>query len=280
MLTSQKKAGLTTAISETWEIYRRLISAQFKGSMLYRASFLLDCLGYGLWTATDFIMIAVLLSRFPTLAGWNFNEVAVLYGIAASSFTLAQLFARGLENFDKYIQLGELDRILVRPVSPLVQILAIELPLRRLGRLAQSGGVLVVACLSLQISWDWAKVLLLALTLLTGVIIFIAIHIIGAVTTIWTISTVEFANIFTNGGAYLSSFPLSIYQEWFRNFFLFIVPLGFIAYLPVSYILDKPDSAGLPNWTGWLGLPIAILFLLISLGVWRLGLRKYQSTGT
>jgi ABC-2 type transport system permease protein len=221
--------------------------------------------------------------------------LAFLYGISAISFSLAQLVSRGFEVFERYIQMGELDRVLTRPVSPFLQILSIELALSRLGRLGQGLVVLSIGLSGLTVHWDTGKVILLLMTVIAGMLVFLSLFVMGAVTTIWTVSTTEFTNIFTHGGTYLTRFPMTIYQEWFRNLFTFIVPLGFVSFLPATIILEKPlweaapsadwstkplwEAAPSADWIGWLPLPTAIAFFGLALLTWRWGLKKYQSTG-
>jgi ABC-2 type transport system permease protein len=261
-------------------LYCRLIGAQLRGKLQYRVSFIMESVSYFAITFLDFIIIVVIMNKFPNLGGWNLNEIAFLYGLIAISFTLAEMVSRGFDRFAFYIQTGELDRVLIRPVSPYLQIISLELPLQKIGRLAQGLVVLFIAVSGLNVQWDFAKISLTLMAITAGTLVFIGIFIIGAVTTIWTVSTSEFINIFTNGGTTLSSYPLNIYQEWFRYFFIFIVPMAFLNFFPALIILDKPPLAGLPNWLGWFCLPVAFTFLGVSLGLWRWGLKKYQSTGT
>ncbi|HEX2909477.1 MAG TPA: ABC-2 family transporter protein [Chloroflexia bacterium] len=265
---------------EAIALYLRLISAQIKSKLQYRASFVMEITGEFLITFLDFLTIAVILSRFTSIKGWSLSEVGFLYATASLAFSLAQLISRGFEIFERYIQMGELDRVLTRPLSPFFQVLAAEVALRRTGRIGQALVILVISLAGLRVAWDAARIGLFLSSLAAGVVIYLAIFVIGAVTTIWTVSTTEFTNIFTNGGAFLTSYPLTIYEEWFRNFFVFIVPLGFINFLPALIILDKPAMVGLPVWLGWLALPVALVFFGVALLLWSWGLRKYQSTGT
>lgn len=261
-------------------LYFLLIGAQLRSKLQYKASFIMEAAGNFLVNFLDFAAVAVLFNRFPSISGWNISEIAFLYGTSAISFSLAQMFVRGFETFERYIQMGELDRVLIRPVSPFLQVLAVELGINKIGRLGQGLVVLLIGLAGLTIHWDASKLLLLAMTILAGLLIFIAIFVLGAVTTIWTVSTAEFSNMFTYGGTYLTSFPMTIYNEWFRSFFIFILPLGFVNFFPALIILDKPNETGLPLWLGWLPLPVAVAFFALSLLVWSYGLRKYQSTGT
>jgi ABC-2 type transport system permease protein len=73
---------------------------------------------------------------------------------------------------------------------------------------------------------------------------------------------------------------LSLYAGWFRNFLIFVVPLGCVAYYPVLAILDQPDPLGAPDW--WLPTAPAMgfVFLAASFLAWRAGIRRYTSTGS
>jgi ABC-2 type transport system permease protein len=102
----------------------------------------------------------------------------------------------------------------------------------------------------------------------------------GATLCFWTIQTSEVINIFTHGGTEMVSYPMDIYQGWFRNLFIFVVPLAFVTYFPSLYFLDKPEALGLPGFTRFLSLPVALAFLAVSRGVWSFGVRHYQSTGS
>ena len=74
--------------------------------------------------------------------------------------------------------------------------------------------------------------------------------------------------------------PLDIYQRWFRNFLIFVVPLGCVAYFPVERLLGRPDRLGAPDWMLDLSLLFGFVFLIVALGVWRFGVRLYTSTGS
>ena len=87
-------------------------------------------------------------------------------------------------------------------------------------------------------------------------------------------------NVLTYGGIQAAQFPLSLYAAWFRNFLIFVVPLGCVAYYPVLAILDQPDPLGAPDW--WLPTAPAMGFAFLSLSflAWRAGISRYTSTGS
>jgi ABC-2 type transport system permease protein len=87
-------------------------------------------------------------------------------------------------------------------------------------------------------------------------------------------------NTLTYGGAETAQYPLSIYHPDFRRFFTYVVPLGCVAYFPVVAALGVEDPLGSSRTFQVLSPLAGILFLGLCIGVWRLGVRKYTSTGS
>src|SRR5688500_3533442 len=151
------------AAIESFVLWRRLVAAYARGEMQYRVSFAFRLLGAFVITIIDFAAVAVLLSRIPHLAGWSFGEVALLYGIAAVCFAIAEMFAGSLDFVDTFIQAGTFDRLLTRPISLLPQAMAEGFSLRRLGRAGQGVVVILIAFQSLALAWTLPKALILIL---------------------------------------------------------------------------------------------------------------------
>ncbi len=92
----------------------------------------------------------------------------------------------------------------------------------------------------------------------------------------WTLKGLEVMNIFTDGGREMAQYPLDIYKKEVTRFFTFVIPFGMFNYLPLRYLLNKPDSQPLDAL-----VPLfAILFLFPCIGLWRFGIRHYQSAGS
>jgi ABC-2 type transport system permease protein len=226
------------------------------------------------------VTILLLFNRFPSLAGWTLPEVMFLYGLANLSFGIADLICGGFDNLSKLIKTGTFDRVLTRPVGTFTQILTGDVQLRRIGRVTQGVLAFGLALSWLDVAWTLPKLLVTFSAIVSGTIVFVAIWVIGAAITFWTVETSEVQNVFTYGGEELVSYPLPIYADGIRRFFTFIVPLAFVTYLPALYVLERPDPLGLPALLQ-LGSPIvAIAFFLVARGCWAFGVRHYQGTGS
>lgn len=267
-------------IDESVSLYVRLLGAQIRAQLQYRASFLLQVAGDGLITVLDFVGTAVLFYRFPNLAGWSLGEVAFLFGLGGMAFGISDMVCSGFDRLSIAIQTGTFDRVLTRPVAAFTQVLASDFQLRRLGRIGQAAIVLAVAIAIVDVDWTPLKLVVLLSAVVSGVIIFSAIWVIGAAITFWTIQTSEVTNVFTYGGSYLVQYPMSIYADWLRRFFIFVVPLGFVSYLPSLHILGRVDPLELPVALQLCSPLVALAFALPAYGAWRLGVRHYQSTGS
>jgi ABC-2 type transport system permease protein len=261
-------------------LYARLVGAQVRSQMQFRASFLLQALGQALGTIVDLIALILLFQRFPSLAGWSLGEVAFLYALGGIAFALSDMLCGGFDMLSLAIQAGTFDRVLTRPASVFLQTLGSDFALRRLGRVAQAVVALVLALSLIEVDWTALKLLVALSALVSGVVIFTAIWVIGAAVTFWTVQTSEVTNVFTYGGSELVAHPMNIYADWLRHFFTFVVPLAFVAYLPSVYILDRADPLGLPRVLQFCSPLVAVLFFLAARAAWAMGVRHYQSTGS
>lgn len=267
---------------EYLRLYRHLISARIRSQMQYKLSFAADLVSTFLITFIEFGAIAIFYLNFPNIGGWSLGEVALLYGMSAISFASAELLVSGFDNFPMMIRLGDLDKVLIRPLDAFFQILASDFTLRRFGRLAQGvvALTLAIALTGVLAFWTLAHWAALLFFLLGGMLFFAGLFVIGATYAFWTVESLELMNILTYGGTEMSSYPMHIYQDWVRRFFTYIVPLAFANYYPALWLLGKEDPLGLPSWIAWLAPLICAAVFGASLVFWHFGLKQYTSTGS
>src|SRR5450755_144607 len=216
-------------------LYLLLIRMQVLAQAQYKANLVLDITTYFFVAGLEFVTVLLFFVRFPTLLGWHVGEIALLAGVMSISFGLAEMIGAGIDDFASIIKRGEFDRVLLRPVGIFIQVFGSDFRLRRLGRLTQ--GILACALalhLLSDLHWTSAKVLVLLLDIASGAGIFITVQLLGATVCFWTIETTELTNILTYGGREMLSYPLTIYHQLLQRFFLFIVPVTFGSYIPVS----------------------------------------------
>jgi viologen exporter family transport system permease protein len=269
-----------SVLSTEFALYLRFIAARVRGQMQYRASFILDVISRFLVSGLELAGIFILFHQFTSLGGWGVGEIVFLYALVTISFALHEVVAQSFEDFSFTVRQGEFDRILLRPVTPIVQVLASDFQLKRLGRAITGILALILALMRVHLTWTVGKLLYMPVVILSGVFLFAAIDLIGATLCFWTIERSEVINVFTNGGVFMSSYPISIYQAWIRRTFTFLIPIAFVAYYPGLYFLGRPDPLGLPRVVSFLTPAVTVAFCAVALRFWAWGVRQYQSTGS
>ena len=268
-------------------LYLHYISVSIRSQMQYRLSFALQTFGQVIVCGIDFLAIWAMFARFGTLRGWRLPEVALFYGMVNVAFSLGDATSRGFDVLPGIVRRGDFDRLLLRPLGTAFQLAAHSLELRRLGRLSQALAVLIYAVCAAGVAWSAAKVALLLAAIAGGACLFYGLIVLQATAAFWTVESLEVMNTVTYGGTEVGSYPLSIFNEWVRRFFTFVVPLACVIYYPALTILGRgPGTAGgggggaaVPVF-GWFSPVVGVVFLIASLRIWRIGVRHYRSTGS
>jgi ABC-2 type transport system permease protein len=263
-------------------IYRRFLSLQVRSHMQYRFPFIVDLVATGLITMSGFVTLAFVIQTFGNIAGWNIGEVAFLYGMVETSFGLMDMIFSGFDpgNFGRLTRMGRFDQLLLRPVDITLQVLGSDFVVRRLGRIAQGGVILIIALLMVRVRWTILKVIYFPIVLSSLIAFFGGLFIIGATISFWTLESIEIVNIFTYGGTEMMSYPMQIYPTWLRDFFSYILPAIFLNYYPSLFFLQKPDPLHFPAFAPFLAPLAGFGVLAVALAFWQIGIRHYQSTGT
>ena len=240
-------------------IYRRLVGAQVRSHTSYRASFTIDLAANALIPIIDLLAIVAMFQVTRTLGEFTAVEVLVMFGLSASSFALADLAVGNIERIRLYVRQGLLDAVLVRPLSALGQLLAVDFTIRRVARLLVALLVLGLAVARAGVDWTPGRIAMLATAPLFGALFFAGIFVGTATVAFWWIDSGEFANGFTYGGRDFTSYPVTVYSGFFRRVFAFSLGFAFVAYYPALALLGRPDPLGLPSWLGWLSPIVAVL---------------------
>jgi ABC-2 type transport system permease protein len=258
--------------------YRHLVAAQVRSQAQYRASLALDVAGSVLFGLLDIVSVVMLFRVTPTLGGFGFAEVFLMAALASCAFATADLVVGNVERLRQYVRSGLFDALLVRPLSSLAQLTAMDVATRRVGRVAFGVGVLVLAVANAPVKLTPARIALLTVTPIAGAVIFGAVFVATATVAFWWIESGEIANGLTYGGLNFTQYP--IYGALFRRLFAYAVGFAFVAYYPTLVLVDRPDPLGAPAFLGYAAPVIAVMAAVAAGLVWRTGVRYYRSTGS
>lgn len=261
-------------------VYARLVGAEVRSAMEYPASFALGVVSSLLLTGLSLVGVAAVFTNVDELSGWTAEEVVLLYGLASTGFYLTDLLVGQLDELGLMIRTGTLDVLLLRPRRVLPQILAGDVDLRSLGKVAQGLVALAIGLSLADLAPSPAAVALRVLVALVGATaIYAAVWIASISICFWLVDSREVSAAFTYGGRDMSSYPLGIYGQALREVARFVIPLAFAAYYPTLGLVGRADPLGGSPALAWAGPLVGAVALVVALAVWRTGLRAYRSTG-
>lgn len=260
--------------------YRVLATARLRSDLQYRLSFAIFTVSQFVIVGLEFIGILIIFDNVRSLADWSVEEVIFLYGMANLSFSLADLFISAIETVQDQIRMGSFDRLLLRPASPLVQVVADQFSLRRLGKVAEGATVFGIGCAVADIDWSLGVVVFTAVAIVSGFAIFGGLWVMTSTLCFWWVDAREAQNAVTYGGNFLSQYPIGIFGSVLRRVLAYAVPIAFVNYFPAVYILGRNDRLGMPDWI-YLASPVVALVISAAAGLmWRFAVRRYRSTGS
>ncbi len=255
--------------------YAKIVLIRMQSQMEYKLSFFLTLFGQFL-TAFAFVLgLYFVFERVKAIDAFTFPQVLLCYAVVMTAFSVGELFGGGFATFPKLLGNGEFDRALVRPCSPIAQILAGHVDFTRLGLTAQAAVTLVYAIRISGVTWTADKILTLILTTACGAVLFWSLFMLYAACAFFTTEGLDFLNILTYGARNFGKYPYSVYGTHVLRFLTFAVPLALVQYYPIMYVF------GIKTGAFYMLSPLlSLLFTPVGVGVYRLGLRKYKSTGS
>ena len=271
----RESAGIGVRSRRSVRLYLHYISLNIRSMMQYKTSFFLTAFGQFLVSFTAFLGVFFMLQRFSSVEGFTYSEVLLCFSVMLMEFSLAEMFARGFDQFSGMVRSGEFDRVLVRPRNEIVQVLGSKFELTRFGRMLQAAVMFVYGIIQSDITWNLLKILTIIFMLIGGTAVFTALFLIYAALCFFTLEGLEFMNIFTDGAREFGKYPIGIYGEKALLFMTFFIPYALIQYYPLLYILGRRTGVlyvFLPLLACWFFIP-ALLF-------WKFGVKHYRSSGS
>lgn len=247
-----------------------------KARLEYRADFVASVIASFLGTAASFGFLLIVFSRVPAVKGWTFEEMVFLYGFSLVPLGIFNVFSWNLYLFaDRYLIEGRFDRMMLRPVSTVFQVLFESFRLESLQETATGLFAIVWASRRLGITFGVADVVLFAIWALCGAVIYLAIFIGLTATSFWIEDRIGISPPIFNLMQF-GRYPLTIYDAWVRFALSFVIPFAFASFYPTARFLHREEF--LPYF--WAVPIVAAVTLSLALTVWNSGVRRYHSTGS
>lgn len=223
--------------------------------------------------------LKVLTLQFETINGWTFEQMVFMYGIGILAHALSTVLFIQTWYLDNLILEGGLDRMLLRPMGVYYQFCITDLNTIGITDLIPGVIIFIAGSILVQFQWTFLHVVYIVFTVIGMTLIRGALYTYIGCLSFWVKRSGILINVINVLFGRAIQYPMTIYSRLIQGIFTFIIPLGFLAFYPASYFLDKDMGFYIPGpvpvWT----LLIGAVMLWLGRAMFVLGLRHYDSAG-
>lgn len=242
----------------------------------HRWDFFISVVTMTLATVFGLAVVYLIFGRTTAIAGWTFGELLFLYGFSLLPMAVFNVISVNLYQFsDSYLIQGKFDRVLLRPVHSLFQILFEQLRLEALGDAILGLVIVSMAMPLLPAAPGAGGYVVMAMGVVCGAVIYTAVFVALTAVSFWVedrVGVMPPVYNFIQFGRY----PLDIYNGFIRVLLSWIIPFGFATFYPAAAALRFDDYVrfvwALPLVTG--------ATCVVALWAWNRGISAYGSTGS
>jgi ABC-2 type transport system permease protein len=256
-------------------IYFRCLGQQMKAILAYEADFTILMFSAVLVQIIGFAFIWAIFQRIPSVNGWTFWQVVMMYALIYVTEGVGSLFFEGTWRVSELVYTGKFDQVLLRPVSPIVQVLAGAVGFNGLGNIVTGMILIGISMANSPIEWTPGRLLMFAILLVSASTIRVAINLGSAASAFWIRSPWSMIPVFVHQLGDFAKYPITIYSLGVQALIVVAVPFAFISFFPTAYVF------GVEAWSlaALLTPLVAIYCLFMAVALFRIGLRRYESTG-
>lgn len=265
---------------DTIKIYFALIATSLRARMVYKTSFIFYIFAILVFYIGQIGLLYILLHRFHKIQGWSLGEMAFLYALLTFAHGFTNLIFAQFLHFDEMVVNGDFDRTLVRPLSPLGQIIFSKFEVSTASHLIIGSIALYFGTQLAGIEWTFKKALLFPMVVVGGVMISGAIRLIVSAVAFWTLRNKALVHTVVFSSKEFIIYPVTIYNIGIQFFLTFIFPIAFINFYPSHLFLDRSGD-NLLHPALEMGTPVVgVILFTISIFAWKIGINHYQSSGS
>ena len=262
-----------------WNVYLQYWRINVLTMLEYRANFLMWSVFTIVYHGAAVAALWIVLTRFPSMNGWTFRDMAFLYALWMLAHAVHNTFFSTVGDVPEHIRDGEFDRLLIRPLDTLFQAIATP------GQVFPDELVLALLTFAAAAAFAHLRVdatflLLVPLIALGGALIDLAFNLVISTVAFWFVRVDALRWIVVQLEQEFTRYPITIYARGVRLLLTFVVPFAFMNYYPARFFLHKVhEGAVLPAPVGLLTPAIGVVFVAVAYAFWRFGLVRYQGVG-
>ena len=257
---------MSTVVKNQLRVCLLSVKYNIMRAMVNRVAFLMNILFMILNNASFIIQWLILLGLKPEIGGYTLWEIMLFWGLAASSYGLANIFFARAFSLPDLIISGKLDSFLVQPKSVLLSVITSATASSAIGDFLYGLAILCAFCFSVQ------RLLLFLLFAVTGAVIITAFAVLMGSLSFWFFKAEVFGSNMVNSTINFSTYPDGIFDGAARFLLYQVIPVGMAIYRPV-HVMISFDLTELLMVLGY-----AVLLSAAAAFLFYRGLRRYSSS--
>ena len=269
-------------------IYRELIHYldvtvhMFKMAVMTVIEYPTNIAGWLISNPLQFIMgfaiIKFVVESFGQINGWNYGQLAFLYGLSVISHALSMIFFVQGWFMGWYVIEGDFDRYLTRPLGVMYQFFFTNINIVGITDLIPGVLVFIYGCVKSGVTVNLLFIVQIIVTLIGATLIRGGIYILLGSTSFHTMSAVDFGQYTQEIMDKTTMYPMSMYPESMQFILTYLIPIGWISFYPAASFLGiNSRYAGM--MIPFVTLAAGVLVMLAAGAYFNMGLRKYESAG-
>jgi len=242
--------------ASAWRVAGRIVRITFRSQLEYRVEFLLTIAIGAVWQVSVIVFATVLLTRFSGMGGWSSADVLLIAGTQMLAHGLFVLCFGRVAELPRLVQEGAVDAYLLRPMPVHRQLLLAHFPTNAIGDLLVALGLFLGALARSTVAWTPARICFLAAAVVGGTLVEAAVNTAISAAALHFPATSYWTRWVAELTATFGTYPLSILPRVVGGAFTFVLPIAFIAYVPVGVLTGHTAALGVPGWLA-VGAPLA-----------------------
>jgi ABC-2 type transport system permease protein len=256
-------------------LYLHFLQFSFSKAMEFRIDFSFRIIMDIIYYLINIGLYQILFLHTKLIAGWSQQQMMIFVAcyllVDALNMTI---FSTNMWWLPYYINRGELDYYLTRPVSPLFFLSLREFSANSFINLMIAFGFFGYCIATYSMPWDLGQLITLILLIINGTLIYYCIQMLMILPVFWTQSSKGFVDLFYTLGVAMER-PDKIFRGWLRILFTIILPFGLIASFPARSFIEGISQ----NMLIHLSLVSCALWSVM-IFIWKSGLRNYSSASS
>jgi ABC-2 type transport system permease protein len=256
-------------------LYLSFLRFSFSRAMEFRVDFFFRVVMDAGYYVINLAFFTVIFRHTTLLGGWDLHQIYIFVcGFLLVDAIHMTMFANNLWWLPIFINRGDLDYYLTRPVSPLFFLSLRDFAANSFLNLLIAAGLMAWSLLRYPEALGWGRIAGFLFLLLVGTLVHFLFRLMFIIPVFWLHSNRGLDEV-SWSLLQLAERPHQIYRDWLRFALVSVLPLALAVSIPAHVLFEGISLARASHIAGVTGSMALVVY-----GFWRWGLSAYSSASS